>query len=195
MTKTSAEFAIHLPQPWAYLLVTGQVNCVPGSNTKPPKDAVGKRVAIVAEGPDLNVAQSLMVQFPQISYPTVKRPTKLSFGLWRPNLNEPPGKMKVTKRNEWQEVREFISNPKYGLSEVEHVEFSTGRIGSALLAGWLLWEDGSKKPTAQYKAPSLRKGRMRVHKVAHGPLTWIFQRVAKKPLLGGTQLRPYERKG
>lgn len=186
---SGADFAVVVPQPWAHLLVTAQVNCIPGAAIKPPQDALGQRIAIVAEGTDHHAAQSFLDRFPHAEWPTLPAWTSGAYGLWRKNINEPPGKMRTVKKNDYTEIREFVPNQKSFLSTLEFVKFPQGVVGSALLAGWLLW-DGGKKPSAQCKAPSVT-GAMKIHKCAHGPLCWVFQRITKTKLSGGTKVRPF----
>lgn len=190
---SEVDYALSIPQPWAHLIVTGQVNCIPGLQVKPPKESVGQRLAIIADGVDINLTQYLANQFPHFEFPTTEQWQQGVFGIWRKQMNEPIGRMRTVKKNEYQEVTEFVPNPNYFLGTLERIQFQKGRVGSAILAGWAMW-DGGATPSSRYKAPEI-KSAMKLHKCAHGPLTWVFQKPGKTKLQGGQPIKPMEAHG
>lgn len=177
-------FSIELPQPWAHLLISGQVNCLPGLLVKPPREACGTRLNVIAKGVDWTAAQSLLSRY-GFEYPDGKKYQPDTCSLWRQDNNGQRGSFKTQRHG-----RRWMKNPKYGISTELVVGFPAGELGSVQLSGWLIWENcNSSKPTGQYKAGKDQRS-MKLHKIASGPICWVLRRPNLKTKKSEQTLRP-----
>ena len=158
--------ALEVPQPFAWLIVTGQVDCFPGAPGKPPQEACGQRVSIVATALCRVTLRALEDHL--FAYPAPKSTEDPETGLWRRDPAQPLGRLKNEKG-----ARVWVANPKAN-AKVYPVKFPLGPVGTACLDGWLQME--GRTVVAQYRPEGTPQSNIKLHRVALGPYCWVLRR-------------------